>query len=139
MADNERMNEPAGQQGEHEERTFTQQEVDEIVKNRLARERKRAGTGEDARSDREKSLEERELRLMAREKLFDEGLPSQLADILKFTDEGTLDAALNIIKELNLSNTEPQIPKAWGERQGARKSKGTEEQQIRDAMGLSQR
>lgn len=139
MADNERMNEPAGQQGEHEEKTFTQQEVDEIVRSRLARERKRAGTGEDTRSDREKSLDERELHLMARERLFDEGMPSQLADILKYTDEDSLDAALEVIKGLNLSNSEAPKAKSWGQRHSSAGGSDAEALKIRDAMGLNRK
>lgn len=137
MADNERMNEPAGQQGEHEERTFTQQEVDEIVKNRLARERKRAGSGEDTRSDRERSLDERELHLMARERLFDEGMPSELADILKYTDEESLGAALGVIKGLNLGSEAPKA-KSWGQRHSA-ESRNGEDLKIRNAMGLNRK
>lgn len=137
MEDNERMNGLAEQQENNEEKTFTQDEVDEIIRKRLARERKKSGSGEDTRSDRERTLDERELHLMARERLFDEGLPSQLADVLKFTDEDTLDAALEVIKELNLSNTEPQKSKAWGMRQSSRKSSDGEAQQIRNAMGLN--
>lgn len=127
------------QKGEQEERTFSQQEVDEIVKNRLARERKKAGTGEDARSDKEKSLEARELRLMAREKLLDTGMPSKLADILKYTDEESLDAALAVIKELNLNNSKAPKTKNWGERHGAKGSYDAEALRIREAMGLNRK
>lgn len=60
MADNERMNEETVEQQENnEEKTFTQDEVDEIIRRRLARERKKSGSGEDPGADRGRSLEER--------------------------------------------------------------------------------
>lgn len=118
---------------EQEDRTFTQEEVDEIVRKRLARERKR--TEPDSGDDREKSLEERELKVMAREKLLAEGMPSQLADILRYSDEETLEEAMNTIKSLQISK-EPRA--AWGQRQ---LSRGGEryDTAIRRAMGLQQK
>ena len=136
MSDNERMNETVEQQENNEERTFTQDEVDEIIRKRLARERKKSGSGEDPGTDRERSLEERELHLMARERLFEEGLPSQLADILKYSDEDSLDAALKVIKGLNFGSEAPKA-KSWGQRQSAGGTQPTEAVRIRDAMGLN--
>ena len=137
MDDNERMNEATAEQQENnEEKTFTQDEVDEIIRKRLARERKKSGSGEDPGADRERSLEERELHLMAREKLFDEGLPSQLADILKYSDEESLEVALEVIKGLNFGSEAPKA-KSWGQRQSAGGTQLTEASRIRDAMGLN--
>ena len=136
MSDNERMNETAEQQ-ENTDRTFTQAEVDEIVRNRLARERKKKGLddnsdGDNAGNDREKSLEDRELRLMAREKLFESGMPTSLADVLRYSDEKSLEKAIETIKNLNKNK---EAPKAWGQRQSARKNSDSD--QIRKAMGLN--
>ena len=136
MSDNERMNETAEQQ-ENTDRTFTQAEVDEIVRNRLARERKKKGLddnsdGDNAGNDREKSLEDRELRLMAREKLFESGMPTSLADVLRYSDEKSLEKAIETIKNLNKNK---EAPKAWGQRQSARKTSDSD--QIRKAMGLN--
>lgn len=136
MGDNERMNEETVEQQENnEEKTFTQDEVNEIIRKRLARERMKSGSDEDSGTDRERSLEKRELHLMAREKLFDEGLPSQLADILKYSDEKSLDAALKVIKELNIGSGAPKA-KSWGQRQLSR-GRDNEATKIRDAMGLN--
>lgn len=137
MGDNERMNEGTVDQQEHnEEKTFTQDEVNEIVKKRLARERMKNGSDEDPGMDRERSLEERELHLMAREKLFDEGLPSQLADILKYSDEKSLEAALKVIKGLNFGSEAPKA-QSWGQRHSSGGKNNTEAARIRDAMGLN--
>lgn len=73
---------------------------------------------------------------MARERLFDEGLPSQLADILKYSDEKSLDAALKIIKELSIGSEAPKA-KSWGQRHSSGENNQTEAARIRDAMGLN--
>lgn len=136
MNDNERMNDTAEQQ-ENTEKTFTQAEVDEIVRKRLARERKKAGIddnsdSDNAGNDKEKSLEDRELRLMAKEKLLDSGMPTSLADILRYSDETSLEKAIETIKNLEKNQG---TPKAWGQRQNARKSDNGDP--IRKAMGLN--
>lgn len=107
-------------QEETTEKTFTQAEVDDIVKNRLARERKAKTDGADF-SEREKALNDREIRLMAREKLFDKKLPADLIDVMKFSDEKTLDEAIEKIEKIigkTHSDTEEQndqtIKKSWG-------------------------
>lgn len=137
MEDNREFEETRDNGGEtgreQEGRTFTQEEVDEIVRKRLARERKR--TEPDSGDDREKALEERELKVMAREKLLAEGMPSQLADILRYSDEETLEEAMNTIKNLRISK-EPRA--AWGQRQSSVGREGNE-MAIRRAMGLQQK
>lgn len=133
MEDNERMEETLDR---GEERTFTQEEVEEIVKKRLARERKKAARGadgEDPLTERENSLAERELRLTARERLQEEGLPMSLADVLRYVDEETLDKAIEAIRNLNTEG-----PKAWGQRQSG-VGRNPVENQIRKAMGLDRK
>lgn len=135
MSDSEKMNEETADQQESNEKTFTQAEVDEIIRKRLARERRKAETesntdGEqDTGDDREKTLEERELRVMAKEKLLDSGMPSNLADVLRYSDEKSLEKAIEAIKNLK---QEPR--KAWAERMDAHHSPGIDP--IRKAMGL---
>ena len=114
-----------------DQKTFTQDEVEEIVKKRLARERRKTEREQenDSGSDRDITLEERELRVMAREKLFNEGLPSSLADVLKYSDEKSLAKAIEVIKGID-----KQAPKSWGQRQDSYSSKPDP---IRKAMGLN--
>lgn len=107
-------------QEETTEKTFTQAEVDDIVKNRLARERKAKADGDDF-SEREKALSDREIRLMAREKLFDKKLPADLIDVMKFSDEKTLDEAIEKIEKImGKAHSEaekqgdPMVGKSWG-------------------------
>lgn len=134
MEDNERMDETLDR-GEQEEKRFTQDEVEEIIKKRLARERRKAGQEKDPLAEREHNLTERELRLTAREKLQEEGLPMSLADVLRYADEDTLSNAIETIKNL-FTDSEPA--KAWGERQSGR-GRNPVDSRIRKAMGLDQK
>ena len=110
---------------------FTQDEVNEIVRKRLERERKKTGSDDqtDSGTDRARTLEERELKVMAREKLFEAGLPASLADVLRYNDEKSLEKAMEEIKNLNQG-----APKAWGQRQS--RGGGTKSDPYRKAMGL---
>lgn len=136
------MTQNEGQESQQDEKVFTQAEVEEIVKKRLARERRKTGqetdkdsslTGrENSIAERESSLAERELKITAREKLQAQGLPLTLADVLRYNDEKTLDAAIEAINELNVKS---EVSKPWAMRvsKGAAHPAGDP---IRQAMGL---
>lgn len=125
-------------------RMFTAEEVDEIVRRRLARDRRaRAGENKDGDdhglAEREAALNARELNLMAREVLIEEGMPTKLADILNYSDEKTLRKMIEELKFLNPGLTFGQDPnrgKAWGERQGRGRGNGPRDAATRQAMGL---
>lgn len=115
-----------------ESRTYTQEEVEHIVQKRLARERlrnERETATNDA--DREKALNERELKVTAREKLADAGMPSSLADVLRYENEETLTEAISAI-----ANYKKKPEKAWGERMGER---AYHPDRFRHAMGLDRK
>lgn len=79
----------AGADGAQAERTFTQEDVNRIVQERLAKEKSRStgNTGEEL-DKRAADLDLRERKLMAREKLQENGLPDYLVDALNMnTDE----------------------------------------------------
>lgn len=79
------------------ERTFTQEEVNRIVSERLSRDRdKRAAELE----EREKAVKARELAVIAAEKLAAAGLPKDLTAVLRYDDEASLDAAINQLSTL---------------------------------------
>lgn len=92
------------------EKTFTQDDVNRIVGERLAKERAkttadRAGDTKEEINDvklreKERELEQRELRLSAREMLIDKGLPEQLLDALNCSDKETMEKSILIIKEV---------------------------------------
>lgn len=138
MEDNKNMNTQKEDLELQEPKTFTQEEVDEIVKKRLARERRKADPGESAEmdSDREKDLDARELRIMAKERLQDAGMPVELADVLRYSDEESLEKAMETIKTLNQGAYAPR--KGWGERH-SRGGVSAARDPIREAMGLGQK
>lgn len=127
------------------ERTFTQDEVNRIIGERLAKEKAK---GDAASAEREQQLAEREKQLANREALYDlkdrlkdMGLPAELLPVLNVQDKGALDKALEAlnayIAEKSKSDKEYKVweplklPK--GEPYDLRPST---EQQLRSAMGL---
>lgn len=121
-----------------EERTFTESEVNEIVQNRLARER-RKNDREDSGSDRIANLDDRELRIMAKEKLLDMGMSTKLANLLRYDDEESLEDAIEAFNSLigGAGGNKEEKPKSWGQRHAGAGIRKTEEERIRQAMGLN--
>lgn len=80
------------------ERTFTQAEVDRIVKERLARERAKAAPQEPTEAEKkEAELTAKENRLTCREHLLGSGLPSSLLDVLDTSDPRKFKLALDAV------------------------------------------
>ena len=91
------MNEMNSTQETKGEKTFTQEDVNRIVQDRLAKERNKSSDG---LSDREMELQKREFRLNNRQKLIDRGLSEDLMDALNCNDEKSFDRALGILDGL---------------------------------------
>ena len=85
-----------------EQKTFTQDDVNRIVGERLSKDRSR---NEADFVKRENDLKQRELAMTAREMLAEKGLPKDLADILRYSDEESLKIAIDKIKELKSEDT----------------------------------
>lgn len=85
------------QQPEQTGKTFTQEEVNRIVSDRLARDRERRTAELD---EREKAVKARELAVIAVEKLTAAGLPKEMAGVLKYDDEKTLEEAIEKISKI---------------------------------------
>lgn len=85
------------------EKTFTQAEVNKIVSDRLARDRSNRTAELD---EREQALRQRELAVIAREKLDEAGLNKELCDVLRFDDEDALDEAISKLKSIKGFNAE---------------------------------
>ena len=95
----EQMNQnadPATGQGTGE-KTFTQDDVNRIVQERLAKE-KTKNSGEADFAKREQELAQRELHMTAKEMLSEKGLPVQLFDALNCTDKETLEKSIATIE-----------------------------------------
>ena len=108
MEQNANNNQNVNNNPDNGAKTFTQDEVNRIVSERLARDR-------DARKaeldEREKAVKARELAVMAAEKLAAAGLPKDLSAVLKYDDEASLDAAitqLSNMKGFKDGNKEPK-------------------------------
>ncbi len=85
-----------------EQKTFTQDDVNRIVGERLSKDRSR---NEADFVKRENDLKQRELAMTAREMLAEKGLPKDLADILRYSDEETLKTAIDRIQKLKSEDT----------------------------------
>lgn len=93
-------------------KTFTQEDVNRIVGERLAKDR--------AKNDadlikREQELKQRELAMTAREILSAKGLPKDLAEILRYSDEESLNKSVDRIKELIEKETDLKGFKVLGD------------------------
>lgn len=85
---------------DNNERTFTQAELDQIIMERLRKERAKL-TAE--AQQREAELNRREQLLTAKEEWSKRGLPVSLLDSLDITKEGALDAAAAVLDGLKKS------------------------------------
>ncbi|MBD5528412.1 MAG: DUF4355 domain-containing protein [Lachnospiraceae bacterium] len=132
---------PAAGQGTGE-RTFTQDDVNRIIQERLAKERAK-NSGEADLAKREQELARRELHMSAKEMLAEKGLPVQLLDALNCTDKETMEKSIATLETVfneykanassNMRFTGFQ-PGASGIMPDAEK---TGDLEIRRAMGLS--
>lgn len=80
-----------------EQRTFTQDDLNRIIQDRLAKDRQKSS---DELSRREQELAQREFRLNSRQKLLDRGYEENILDVLNCNDEKALDKALDMIDGL---------------------------------------
>lgn len=79
---------------QQQEKTFTQEQVNAIVSKRLAEDRASRASEFDKR---EKELNQREMQIRAKELLSERGFPKNLADVLRYSDEESLKAAIDVI------------------------------------------
>lgn len=119
------------QQTQQQERTFTQEEVNRIVQERLAR--VKASQEPD---ERELTLQARENALYVSEKIAENGLPKELAEEFKGMDKTTIDKCIKIIAPFAKKASEP-ILNAVGPTNGG--GLDASDSAIRAAMGLNKR
>lgn len=119
-------------------KTFTQEEVNTIISDRLKRERdKMSKEQEEKLNERERAIAARELRMTATEKLADAGLPKTLVDALNCSDEETMNKSIEIISKAfqnqgNIPNGKPKGKVSYTPH-GAH---GYNAPDFRDAMGI---
>lgn len=138
---------PEGTQTGAEGKTFTQDDVNRIVQERLAKEKGRASSNEDfekkAAELEKKSteLDAREHRLNAVTALRNAGYPDELADVMRCSNEDELKKSMEIIDKIIKERT----PEGWSKELEAKRSRIVfsapihtlpEDGGIRSAMGL---
>lgn len=80
-----------------DDRTFSQDDVNRIVGDRLAKEKAKTDA---ALADRESELVQRELMFEGKEILTEKKLPVELLDILRYTDKKTLEQSITKFEEV---------------------------------------
>lgn len=124
-----------------EQKTFTQDDVNRIVQDRLAKDRAKAS---EELGKREQELNDREFRLNSRQKLIDRGYPESIIDALNCSSEEAFNKALDIIDSLIKERT-PDKEQEQLEQQRARFTvqmnnssfSGRREDPIKKAMNLN--
>ena len=117
-------------------KTFSQDDVNRIVGERLAKEKAK---GEAALAEREQQLAQRELLLTAKEKLTENGLPVELVDALNVSSPEALEKALSIVKTvMDKHKAEARPIKISGAKpaESLCRAKDTGDGSLRKAMGL---
>lgn len=106
MEDDKIMNTGTGQEDtQTEEKKFIQKEVDGIVEQRLARERKKFSNMIDGKDPREAAIEEREKNVLmkelqadAKEVLRQKNFPMEALELLNYTDKESCDKSIALLE-----------------------------------------
>lgn len=130
------------QQPQQQERTFTQEEVNRIVQERLARVKNTPDNS--GSSEREQALDQRERRLEAREKMADAGIPKELLPLVNCNSKKEMEDSIKLIGTYFRSGKSvgSTYRVSTGATSGGANSGGTSEAtdgDIRAAMGLKGR
>lgn len=122
------------------ERTFTQEQVNAIVSERLSKEKQK---GESALAEREKQFAEREQALANREALIDlkdklkeKGLPAELLPVLNVQDKEALRTALDALDDYIERQKEKNPKRIYQELKLPEERDHAAVPDLRKAMGL---
>lgn len=113
---------PEASGGQGGERTFTQEEVNRIVADRLARERAKAEPS--PADEREQALKAREAKLDCREYLDAQGYPAALLDVLDSSDTAKFKASVEKLVKAFPAITGTIRREGWKSGEGGRLSGG---------------
>ena len=124
---------------EQSEKLFTQDDVNRIVGERLSRAKNTRNDKDTA--DREAMLDQREIRLDAREKLADLGISKDLLPLVNCTSKETMDSSIKLIAEQfkKPSSKYRIVTGVCNTGNGSGHGKGLSDSEIRSAMGLKGR
>lgn len=118
---------------EKELKTFTQDEVDALISESLASEKVKY---ESMLAEKEQRFKETELILRAKEMLLDSNIPVELLDVLKFSDDATLENAISLMKKHFKDNSKNGFIKVGAMVDGESES---ESDMFSKAMGIIRR
>jgi hypothetical protein len=113
------------------EKTFTQEDVNRIVGERLAKE-KAKNNGEADFAKREQELIQRELQMSAKELLSEKGLPMRLFDALNCSDQETMEKSIATIETV-FDEYKANLPKPVFK--GFQPGVGLSPKEVKDRMG----
>lgn len=113
------------------EKTFTQEDVNRIVQERLARVKAESGGRETELDSRERELDARERRMNARDILAAKNLPAELLEVLDCSDEKRMQEHIKILEKAYMPATKQGT--GYSPRKG---STPLPEDPVREAMGL---
>ncbi len=120
---------------ENIEKVFSQTDVNRIIGERLARDK---GKNNEELDKRESELTERELKLTAKMLLAEKKLPTELAEILKLTDEEAVTNAVELLEKLIIVKENESRLTVEKERKLPQSKKDDENYgQLRRAFGLN--
>lgn len=118
------------------EKMFTQEEVNEIVQNRLNRVKKQDNSGDsNPLAAKEAELQAREMRINARETVTAVGLPIELAIFLDGKDKEENDKRLELLKRYFKQSRESGL-KVLGDNRLPKSMERYDANPLRRAMGL---
>lgn len=120
-----------------ENRTFTQEELNTIVQDRLAKEKAKH---DKQLADMQAEVRRREKRLEARERLGEKGLPAELADLVRLDDDDAFNTSLELL-ERTYGKKQPDASPSRGSGAAGHGyepmgGSGARVDPIREAMGL---
>ena len=93
------------------DKAFTQEEVNTIIQDRLAKEKVKF---DKQISDMQEDIKRREKRLEAREKLQEKGLPAELIDLVKLDSDETFKSSLDILENAYKTKVPESKPTSGG-------------------------
>ncbi len=125
------------QQNGTEDRTFTQDEVNKIVQERLARSKGTNKELENTLATKEKELHAREMALVTKELLISNSMDNRLADVITGVTKEEIEDKIKILKQVYGSREQQEGKKNHGFMQiGSDGGKGAMPDVIGRAMGL---
>ena len=119
-----------------EDKTFTQEDVNRIVSERLSKEKSKIDA---TLAEREQELAHKEFVLSAKEQLTQKGLPVGLLDALNTSTPEAFNSGLEIIeKTIREAQPRQNVPR-YAEGTGSAPMLGDDGDSIRKAMGLNRK